>query len=110
MAFHAKFINRRGVVHANFLLLGVVADAHPDMLVAVQAPHVERHFEADGEDSLAQFPCSFTEWVGVVVAVHAAMLGWVEIGWDPLVGGFPLCHGWGQSKQEIERDLQDFTI
>jgi hypothetical protein len=46
MAFHAEFIERRRVIHADFLLLRVVTHAHADVVVATQTPDVERHLES----------------------------------------------------------------
>lgn len=52
MALHPKLVQRRRVVHADFLLLRVVADAHADVVVASETPNVERHFEPARADVL----------------------------------------------------------
>ena len=61
--FHTEAVDRRGVVVADFLLLGIepYTLAYDGGLRTGGAPNGEGHFEADSQDALACFACAGAE-------------------------------------------------
>ena len=74
MTFHPKLVDRRRVVHAHLLLLGVVPDSHTDVVAAALAPDVVRHLKSDDEDAQVQLPGSLAQGVSAQELVEAAHL------------------------------------
>jgi hypothetical protein len=64
MAFHAKGPDGRRVKASRTFLLCVEADALADVVVALCAPDVEWHFEADDQDALVELAGAAAEGVG----------------------------------------------
>jgi len=46
MTLHPEFVKGCRVIHANFLLLGIVPNAHANMIVAAQTPNIKGHLES----------------------------------------------------------------
>jgi hypothetical protein len=78
MTFHPETPYWRGIVFSRSFLLGVESYTLADMLVAGGTPYVEGEFEADYQDSLADFMCAATEGVR---SCHLVDIGFSIIIW-----------------------------
>lgn len=75
MTFHPELVDRRRVVHANFFLLSVVPDPHPDVIAASLAPDVVGHLEPDDQDAKVKLASSFSQGMGPQELVKSTLLG-----------------------------------
>ncbi len=73
VALHPELVDRRGVVHAHLLLLGVVPDAHAHVVAAALAPDVVGHLEADDEDAQVELAGPLAQGVRALGLVEAAL-------------------------------------
>ena len=82
MTLHTKTPYRRGVIIPYPFLLGVETDALADVFVAVGAPYVVRHLEADDQNALVEFVGAAAQGVGAGHFVDvrlAIVVGWVVL-------------------------------
>ena len=93
MTLHPELPDRGGVVLADLFLLGVVADAHTNVLVAGQAPDRVRELEADDENALClELGGSLSEGVLAHIGIDARVLLGVKVRRNVLVRGLAIRH------------------
>jgi hypothetical protein len=101
-----KSEDRRRVIVPNLFLLGVVPNAHTNVVVAPIAvhilrtsakqamegnsipPNVEWQLKSSNEDALVDLPCSVSESVLASVRIQATVLIWIIVRWVVFVESY----------------------